>query len=98
MLEEYPDLRRIFEGEKASISSLHFVGGAALFLFLGTEDGTLFGIPFSAKSGEPLMMLRDLRRRGSRVMYVRVFEGSLFVSWEDGWIGIYHIHNLVSYL
>ena len=44
------------------------------------------------------MMLRDTRRKGSRVMYVAVFEGSLFVSWEDGWLGIYHIHNLASYL
>ena len=28
--------------------------------------------------------------------YIRIFNGILFVSWENGWLGVYGLQNLTS--
>lgn len=35
---------------------------------------------------------------GYAIRYIRIFGNDLFVSWEDGCLGIYAIQNLVAYL
>jgi len=32
------------------------------------------------------------------VRYIRIFNGNLFVSWENGWLGIYNMQNLNSHM
>jgi len=81
VLKDYPTLSSHFEGERASISGLHFIGGTSLFLFIGTESGKLFAVPISTRTNEPIMIIKDERRCGSAVRYIRVFGNSLFVSW-----------------
>lgn len=67
-------------------------------MFIGTTAGTLFAVPVSARLGEPLVIVRDTHRSGAAVQYIRVFNGNLFVSWIDGWLGIYNVQNIVSHL
>ena len=67
-------------------------------MFVGTTSGTLFAVPVSTRVGEPLILIRDTHRSGAAVRYIRVFNGNLFVSWEDGWLGIYNVQNIVSHL
>lgn len=86
------------EGEEPSISTLHYIGGSSLFLFLGTVQGKIWGIPMSIKSNEDLILVCDTSKVGASVSYIRIFGGNLFVSWDDGWLSIYAIQNLISYL
>jgi hypothetical protein len=58
MLRDYPSLPELLRGEQASISTLHFIAGAHLFLFVGTQGGKLLGVPVSAREGEPLVLVR----------------------------------------
>ncbi len=78
MVRDYPSLRELVGGEQASISTLHFIAGAHLFLFVGTEAGTLLGVPVSAREGEPLVVVREGRRAGSAVRYIRIFGSIIF--------------------
>jgi hypothetical protein len=81
LLRDYPTLSELFASEQPSISTMHFIAGVHLFLFVGTTAGTLFAVPVSTRVGEPLALVRDTHRSGSSVRYIRVFNGNLFVSW-----------------
>ena len=63
---------------------------------MGTNKGTVFAVPVSTRLGEPFVLIRDQRRVGAAVRYIRVFNGILFVSWENGWLGVYGVQNLTS--
>lgn len=67
-------------------------------MFVGTKKGTVFVIPLSTRVDEPLVLVKDIHRTGAAVRYIRIFNSSLFVSWEDGWLAIYNIQNIVSHL
>lgn len=67
-------------------------------MFVGTVNGTLLGMPVSTRVGEAMVLVRDRHREGAAVRYIRIFNGNLFVSWEDGWLGIYNVQNLPSHL
>lgn len=43
--------------EEACISTLHYVSGNALFLWVGTEGGKLWGVPMSVKSDEDIVLV-----------------------------------------
>lgn len=81
LIKDYPSINDIFSKEQPSISTLHFIAGVNLFMFVGTNSGTLFAIPVSTRVGEPLILIRDTHRLGAAVRYIRVFNGNLFVSW-----------------
>ena len=57
ILKDYPLLEKIMEKEIPSISTLHYISGNALFLFIGTEQGKLWGIPLSMKTGSDLVLV-----------------------------------------
>ena len=84
--------------EEACISTLHYISGSSLFLWVGTTGGKLWGIPMSVKSNEDIVLVCDTSREGHPISYIRLFGGSLFVSWEDGWLGVYAVQNICSYL
>lgn len=98
LLRDYPAIHDYFAHEQPSISTLHFIGGTSLFMFVGTVGGTVWATPVSARVGEPLVLVEDRHRGGAAVRYIRVFNGNLFVSWEDGWLGVYNVQNIASHL
>ena len=73
---------------------MHYVRGANLYFFVGTKKGTVFGIPISIRSKESLVILKDTRKQGYSVEYIRIFNNLLFISWSDGSLGIYSVKNL----
>lgn len=81
ILREYPHLEEVMAGEEPTISTLHYIGGNALFLFIGTVQGKIWGIPMSAKSKTDLVLVCETSRVGASVCYIRIFGGYLFVSW-----------------
>lgn len=50
ILQDYPKVIPLMTGEEPSISTLHYIGGTSLFLFIGTSQGKIWGIPMSIKS------------------------------------------------
>ena len=85
-------------GEDPTISTLHYIGGSNLFLLMGTSTGTIWAVPMSIKSKEDLVIVKDTSHQGAAVSYIRIFGGNLFVSWDDGWLCVYAIQNLSSFL
>lgn len=57
LLRDYPDLETLMAAEEPSISTLHYIGGSSLFLFIGTVEGKLWGIPMSVKSKEDMVLV-----------------------------------------
>lgn len=51
LLKDYPAINDYFSQEQPSISTLHFIAGVHLFMFVGTNAGTLFAIPVSTRIG-----------------------------------------------
>lgn len=98
LIRDYPELKELMAQEEPSISTLHYIGGSNLFFFIGTVNGKIWGIPMSTKSKEDLVLVCETSRVGCPISYIRIFAGSLFVSWDDGWLSVYAVQNLTSYL
>jgi hypothetical protein len=98
LLKDYPNLEKLMAEEEPCFSTLHYISGSSLFYFVGTTKGKLWGIPMSIKSDEDMVIVEERSREGSSVSYIRIFGGNLFVSWDDGWLGVYAIQNLISFL
>ena len=52
----------------------------------------------SVNNNEDLIIICEESKSGQAVSYIRIFGSNLFVSWEDGWLGVYAIQNICSYL
>ena len=50
LLKDYPQLEKLMKDEEPCFSTLYYISGSSLFLFVGTSQGKLWGIPMSMKS------------------------------------------------